>query len=360
MAPPSSRRSGFSKKAQYSLFTGYLLAGAGAVLGLALLALSLWQPAAFAPLRGVASDVVAPAGEGGAAARSGSQGFFAEHRRLFQRRQQNADAAPRRWRSPASASPRPMRSRPKTSVSKALLALRDGEVKPVAMARLVGSTATSARRHAYLSAGTQAGVEPGMPVLSERGVIGRVLETGRNSARVLLLTDSESVLPVRRAKDDVIAFAEGRGDGLLRIRLVNLGVNPLKVGDLMVTSGAGGYYRPGVAVAVITKITPDGGIARLVAEPAATNFVAVEPVYQPAAVAELAEPPAPAPYPATVARRPLLLPAMTAGGRVMERLDPRARSTSMAAASTARHRRWRARSVPYLSIMLGIAGAGAC
>jgi rod shape-determining protein MreC len=92
---------------------------------------------------------------------------------------------------------------------------------------------------------------------------------------------------VRRAKDDVIAFAEGRGDGLLRIRLVNLGINPLKVGDLMVTSGAGGYYRPGVAVAVISQITPDGGIARLIAEPSATNFVAVEPVHQPVAVSAL-------------------------------------------------------------------------
>jgi rod shape-determining protein MreC len=173
---------------------------------------------------------------------------------------------------------------------KSLLGLRDRESAPVAVARLIGSTATSARRHAYISAGSASGVQSGMPVLSERGVIGRVLESGRNSARVMLLTDSESVLPVRRAKDNVIAFAEGRGDGLLRIRLVNLGVNPLKVGDMMVTSGAGGYYRPGVAVAVIAKITPDGGIARLVAEPAATNFVAVMPVYEAAAVAELETP----------------------------------------------------------------------
>ena len=41
-----------------------------------------------------------------------------------------------------------------------------------------------------------------VPLADLAGVIGRVLETGRNSARVLLLTDSESVLPVRRAKDD--------------------------------------------------------------------------------------------------------------------------------------------------------------
>lgn len=286
MAPPSSRRTGFSKKAQLSAFTGYLLAAAGALLGAALLALSLWQPAAFAPLRGVASDVVTPAGTGAAAARSGSQGLFASIAGYFQAGSQNAELRREnelaRIRLAEADAVKAENAR-----LKGLLGLRDGELKPVANARLVGSTATSGRRFAFLGAGTSSGVKPGMPVLSERGVIGRVLETGRFSSRVLLLTDSESVLPVRRAKDNIIAFAEGRGDGLLRIRLVNLGVNPLKVGDVMVTSGAGGYYRPGVAVAVIAKITPDGGIARLVAEPGATNFVAVMPIHQADAVAEL-------------------------------------------------------------------------
>ena len=115
-------------------------------------------------------------------------------------------------------------------------------------------------------------------------MIGRVLEVARGSARVLLLTDSESVLPVRRASDRTVAFAEGRGDGLLRIRLINLGLNPLQVGDVFVTSGAGGYYRPGVAVAVLSELTPDGGIARLIADPSATNYVMVEPIYEPLAV----------------------------------------------------------------------------
>jgi rod shape-determining protein MreC len=288
MAPSSSRRSGFSRKAQFSLFTGYLLAGAGALLGLGLLTLSLWQPGAFAPLRGVATDAVAPVGSAGSVARTGSQGIFASISGYFYAGQQNAALRKEmelvRIRLAEAEAVKAENRR-----LKGLLGLRDGETKPVAVARLIGSTATSTRRHAYLSAGSADGVTPGMPVLSEKGVIGRVLETGRTASRVLLLTDSESVLPVRRAKDDIIAFAEGRGDGMLRIRLVNLGINPLKVGDVMVTSGAGGYYRPGVAVAVISKTTADGGIARLVAEPSATNFVAVEPVHQPAAVSALAD-----------------------------------------------------------------------
>lgn len=289
MAPPSSRRSGFSKKAQFSVFTGYLLAGVGALIGAALLVLSLRQPAAFAPLRGAASDVVAPAATGTAAVRTGSQGLFANIAGYFNAGSQNAELREEleiaRIRIAEAEAVKAENRR-----LKGLLGLRDDAVKPVAVARLVGSTATSSRRHAYLNAGFNQGVRPGMPVVSERGVVGRVLEAGRGSARVLLLTDSESVLPVRRAKDNIIAFAEGRGDGLLRIRLVNLGINPLKVGDVMVTSGAGGYYRPGVAVAVISKVTSDGGIARLVAEPAATNFVAVEPAHQPSAIAALAQP----------------------------------------------------------------------
>lgn len=286
MAPPSSRRSGFSKKAQYSVFTGYLLAGAGALLGFALLGLSLWRPAAFAPVRGVASDVVAPAGTGVAVARAGSQGMFAAIAGYFDAGRQNAQLRREieitRIRLAEAEAVKAENKR-----LRGLLGLGEGATKPVAVARLVGSTATSGRRHAYINAGANDGVRPGMPVLSERGVIGRVLETGRGSARVLLLTDSESVLPVRRAADNVIAFAEGRGDGLLRIRLVNLGVNPLKVGDVMVTSGAGGYYRAGVAVAVIAKLTPDGGIGQLVAEPGATNYVAVEPIAEAAAVEAL-------------------------------------------------------------------------
>ncbi|MFN3863478.1 MAG: rod shape-determining protein MreC [Erythrobacter sp.] len=286
MAPPSLRRSGFSKKAQFSLFTGYLLAGVGAVLGLALLLLSLWQPSAFAPLRGLAGDAVAPAGEATAVIRSGQQGLLSGITGYIRAGSQNAalreEIELARIRLAEAEAVKAENRR-----LKALLGLMDKPVKPVAVARLIGSTATSGRRFAFLGAGSRDGVRPGMPVLSERGVIGRVLETGHASARVLLLTDSESVLPVRRAKGDVVAFAEGRGDGMLRVRLVNLGINPLKPGDLMVTSGAGGYYRPGVAVAVITKTTPDGGIARLVAEPSATNFVAVEPIYQPEALASL-------------------------------------------------------------------------
>ncbi len=283
MAPPSSRRSGFSKKQQYSVFTGYLLATVGALVGLGLLGISLWQPSAFQPLRGVANDVASPVGETTASVRAGRNNTWDTITGYWNAGSQNAEL--RREIEIAR-----IRLAEADAVEtenrrlKALLGLPNDEIQPVATTRLVGSSASSSRRFAYIGVGASDGVNVGMPVHSERGVIGRVLETARGSSRVLLLTDSESVLPVRRASDQTVAFAEGRGDGLLRIRLINLGLNPLEIGDVFVTSGAGGYYRPGVAVAVLSEITSDGGIARLIAEPSATNYVVVEPVFEPLAV----------------------------------------------------------------------------
>ena len=288
MAPQS--RSGYSKRAQYTLFTGYILAGIGALVGALLLAVSLWHPPFLAGLRGSAQDMAAPATRSAAVARTESKGLIASIQGYLRAGSQNA-ALKREVEIARIRLKEAEAVRRENATLKALLAIRDGDVKPVAVARLVGSTATSARRFAYLGAGSEQGVRVGMPVLSPRGVVGRILETGRNSSRVLLLLDSESVLPVRRSNDELVAFAEGRGDSLLRIRLINLGLNPLKVGDLFVTSGAGGYYRPGTAVAILTEKTNDGGVARIVSDPAATDFVAVMPIFEPAA-AKVAETPA--------------------------------------------------------------------
>lgn len=283
MAPPSSRRSGHSRRAQFSQFTGYVIAAIGALIGAILLGVSLWRPVSFNGLRTTASDAVAPAGQVNAELRTEGIGLIDSIQGYLRAGRQNA-ALKREMDIARIRLAEAQATEQENRRLKALLRLAESQVEPVAVARLIGSTASSTRRFAYLGAGRRDGVKVGMPVRSPRGVVGRVLEVGDRSARVLLLTDSESILPVRRARDEVVAFAEGRGDGRLRIRLINLGVNPLEVGDVFVTSGAGGYYRPGIAVAVLTEKTEDGGVARIIADPAATDFVSVEPIWQPAAV----------------------------------------------------------------------------
>ena len=282
MAPSGQRRSSYSKRAQYNLFTGYIVAGVGALIGAVLLGISFFQPNLFGGPRGAANDAISPATETAAAARTGTKSLWDSVSGYYRAGSKNAELK-REMQLARIRLAEAEALRQENVRLKGLLGLREEERKPVAVARLVGSTASSTRRFAYLGAGSDDGVTVGMPVRSARGVVGRILEAGSTSSRVLLLTDSESVLPVRRAGDETVAFAEGRGDSLLRIKLINLGINPLQPGDLFVTSGAGGYYPPGIAVAIVTELTDDGGLARIVSDPAATDYVAVEEIFEPEA-----------------------------------------------------------------------------
>lgn len=285
MAPP---RSGTNKKAQLGVFTAYVIAGAGALLGAALLVISLLRPETFTGVRTTAADVAAPAGVAGAAARVGGQGFFSAVAGYYRAGSRNAELEEEMKVARVRLAEAQALEQENARL-RAVLRLTEGATEPVAVGRLIGSTSASARRIAYVSAGADQGVTNGMPVTSPMGLVGRVVEVAANSARVLLLTDSESLVPVRRASDNVVAFAEGRADGSLRLRLINLGINPIKPGDVFVTSGAGGLFRPGIAVAMAVEITRDGAIARLLSNPAATDVVVIEPIWQRQAVEAVAQ-----------------------------------------------------------------------
>ncbi len=278
MVAPVNRRPGHSRRAQYGTFFGYLLAIGGLGIGVLLLAGGSDQGDVAQAARNGATDIAAPAAELAAAGRSEGQGFLAviggyltRGSRVARLEREVAEARVKLAEQAALAE--------ENARLKALLGLAQGEVRPVATARLIGSSSSSTRRFATISAGSRQGVRPGMAVRAPTGVIGRVIEVGDSTARVLLVTDTESTVPVRRATDGIQAYAVGNGDGTLKIRLATTGINPLRQGDAIVTSGSGGLFRPGEALAVVVALTPDGAVARPLSDPSATEFVIVEPIY---------------------------------------------------------------------------------
>ena len=285
MAAPNARRPGFSRRAQYSTFARDVAAFAGVGLGLVLLAVSSGHEQRFAGLRALAGDAGAPAATVAASARTRGvgvwdvlTGYFTSGARVARLESDLAKARVDLAEQDAL--------RQENARLKATLGLAEGDPRPVAITRLIGSTSSSTRRFATIGAGSSQGVRVGMAVRSPLGLVGRVIEVGAISARVLLITDADSTVPVRRASDGIQGYATGRGDGTIQIRLGTTGVNPLKRGDAIVTSGSGGIYRPGEAVAVVVAVTPDGAIARPLSDPGQTDFVTVQSVYQEALLSE--------------------------------------------------------------------------
>ncbi|MDE1917613.1 MAG: rod shape-determining protein MreC [Sphingomonadales bacterium] len=291
MAPPVNRRTGYSRRAQYSTFAAYVVGVLGVLGGGALLASSVLGHVSFGWLHDAAADVQAPAARVGAQARAGAGNVVDVASGFFVSGAQNAKL--RREVELARARAVEMQAvQDENRRLKAALQLAGSEPTPVASAWLIGSSASSTRRYATISAGSAQGVAPGMPVRTPQGLVGRVLEVGHGAARILLVTDTESTVPVRRASDGTPAFINGRGDGTLQVRLLSLGLNPLKVGDVFVTSGAGGLYWPGTPMAMVQALTHDGAIARPLSDPAASEIVTVQPSWEPTADPTL-PPPAP-------------------------------------------------------------------
>jgi rod shape-determining protein MreC len=280
----ATARPGWSRRAQYGLFFSFLAVIAGIIVGTVLLALSLVAPKTFQSVRGAALDVTGPVaaalhevtatasglvtGAGNYWDAVGQNAKLKRERQAMLRRMVEAKAIVQEYRQ-----------------LKAVLQLRERTRSTVAVGRIVGSSFNSPRRFAILSAGASDGVQVGMPVRSPDGLVGRVIDAGALASRVLLVSDRANIVPARLLRGGIPVIAQGRGDGTIDVRPLEVGRNPFQRGDIIITSGTGGLYPPLVPIARVVKLDDDGAVALPLADPANTSFAIVEPPYEPAAVA---------------------------------------------------------------------------
>ena len=280
----ATARPGWSRRAQYGLFFSFLGVIAGVVVGLILLVISLVAPKTFSDIRGAALNVTGPVATALHEVTATAQGLVTGAGDYWDAASQNGELK----RQNHAMLERMVEAKAifeENRQLKAVLQLRQHTRDTVAVGRIVGSSFNSPRRFAILSAGAQDGIREGMPVRSEEGLIGRIIDVGQLASRVLLVSDRTSIVPARLLRSNIPVIAQGRGDGTIEIRPLEVGRNPFRPGDIIITSGTGGLYSPLVPVGRIIRLKDDGAIALPVADPSRTSFAIVEPPFEPAAVA---------------------------------------------------------------------------
>ncbi len=120
-------------------------------------------------------------------------------------------------------------------------------------ARVISDSGGPFVRTVLINAGESDHVRKGQAVIASEGLIGRIVSAGQHSARVLLLTDLNSRVPV------VVEASRERavlaGDNTAHPRLEFLAVDArVAVGDRIVTSGQGGVFPPGLDVGVVSVV----------------------------------------------------------------------------------------------------------
>jgi rod shape-determining protein MreC len=102
--------------------------------------------------------------------------------------------------------------------------------------------------------GSDDGVAVDAPVITWRGLAGRVVEVHPTSAKVLLLTDVNSAVSARiqEPTSRATGLIRGVGDGRLLLQFVPR-TDTLRTGDLVITSGIGGGFPAGLVVGKILQ-----------------------------------------------------------------------------------------------------------
>jgi len=121
-------------------------------------------------------------------------------------------------------------------------------------ARVVGDAGSAFVRSMLLNAGARDGVKNGQAVMTADGLAGRITEVGETSARVLLITDINSRIPILVERTRDRAVLAGDNSRQPRLTLMPPGMS-VEAGDRVVTSGHGGTYPAGLPVGVVASVS---------------------------------------------------------------------------------------------------------
>ncbi len=135
-------------------------------------------------------------------------------------------------------------------------------------ARVIADSGNAFVKSAIVAVGQLDNVMKGQAVLAGDGLVGRIIEAGNKSARVLLLTDVNSHLPVYLEGSRQKAIMAGNNTDMPELKYLPQDVD-VKAGTRVITSGDGGMFMPGLPVGeVVTEngyiyVKPYADISRL-------------------------------------------------------------------------------------------------
>ena len=103
-----------------------------------------------------------------------------------------------------------------------------------------------------INVGEKDGIIIGQPAISSLGLVGYVINVGKNSSRILLIIDINAMIPIYLTDSNWPAVTQGQNGELLKIRFLSSEAKPVE-GEVLETSGHGGQLPSGINVGRIVR-----------------------------------------------------------------------------------------------------------
>jgi len=152
-----------------------------------------------------------------------------------------------------------------------LLGVKNTVQTPSVAVEILYTAANPQNQSMVLTKGSNHGIEPGMPVIGEGGIVGQIRRVTAMTSEAALVTNENVSIPAMVLRNGlrVIIFGSGQG-GKLEVRYLSMDAD-IRVGDSLTTSGIGGIYPPGISIGTVTSIETNSaeGFVRAIAAPSA-------------------------------------------------------------------------------------------
>jgi len=230
---------------------------------------------AFGSFRAGFTDIVAPILELAAQPIRGVKGIGPYFRNQGDLARENAEMreeliAARGWVELAE------RQRDQIEIYEAALNVETPEQRPLIRAWTVADSSGPFVHARLIGSGRNVGIANGYPVVNDYGLVGRIFETGRRSARILLLTDINSRIPVMADRSNARAIMVGDNSDYPRLDYVGR-IPDIVEGDRIVTSGDDGVLPRGLPIGEAVPTRDGGWRIQLFSSQAPVDFVYVWP-----------------------------------------------------------------------------------
>lgn len=152
------------------------------------------------------------------------------------------------------------------------------EYKPV-VGEIVSYDGSNVFNVFTVDAGSNAGVSVNDAVINDQGLIGRVSSVGKNWSKIVAIIDESNKTGILLNKNlRYRGVSQGSGKDDLSGYFFDADA-PAKEGDIVITSGIGGVYPPGLTVGTISGQVKDknGPLKNVTIEPA-VNFKSIKKV----------------------------------------------------------------------------------
>jgi rod shape-determining protein MreC len=159
-----------------------------------------------------------------------------------------------------------------------LLSIKDDFKHRTVVARVIDNNRTTLFKTLLINKGTADGLRVGLPVLADRGVVGRIIESSWHASRVLLMIDDNSNIDALIQRSRAQGILQGAGSAGCNMKYISR-VEDVQTGDVVLSSGLAGVFPKGLLLGVVTGASRrEGGLFQKIDVSPAVDFSKLEEV----------------------------------------------------------------------------------